>query len=45
VLNFMLTLASRFMEVRLYRFGNRYFENRNPEEEVPGGYSFQIMLC
>jgi hypothetical protein len=21
------------------RFGNRYFENRNPEEEIPGGYN------
>lgn len=22
--------------VRILRFGNRYFENLNPEEEVPG---------
>ena len=23
------------------RFGNRYYENRNPEEEVPGKHSFK----
>ena len=24
---------------RFYRFGNRYFENLNPEEEIPGASS------
>ena len=27
-----------------YRFGNRYFENLNPEEEIPGKFSVETAI-
>lgn len=31
-----LFASSLIVHIEYHRFGNRYFENRNPEEEIPG---------